>query len=371
MSKGANSATASLSLRLAMSTSSGNPLDVSALLLNSSGRVGGDEDMVFYNQPCHPSGAVSFDGGILIAALNRVPTTVDRIVLLASADGRPFGQLGTTTLVVSDAASGAELMQFTADQLGSETAVLMGELYRRGEDWKFRAVGQGWASGLGGVATEFGVTVDEEATAAPAPTPALGVVDLSKPPLGTVELRKSEKVSFAKTTSTITAHLRWTKNKDLDLYALYVDRNGEQGVCYYKNQGSLTSSPYICLVSGDSKRAGQETIEISRPDQVRYVLICAYSALKNGFGSFKSFGAYAEVTDHAGSTVSSGLFHKNSFAYWVAIARIDLTADLEVSIEHVETYSKASSERRPVLHPDGTFEMNKGPIEFKRRRNSG
>lgn len=61
------------------------------------------------------------------------------------------------------------------------------------------------------------------------------------------------------------------------------------------------------------------------------------------------------------------LFSKNKFSYWVAIALIDSTDPAGLRVSQVETYGKSFSERRPVLHPDGRFEMSKGKVEFKRR----
>ena len=73
---------------------------------------------------------------------------------------------------VHDADSGAELVRFDVPPASTETAFVLGELYRRGGEWKVRAVGQGWASGLAGLATDLGITVDEEPAAAPAAAPA-------------------------------------------------------------------------------------------------------------------------------------------------------------------------------------------------------
>ncbi|WP_153452377.1 VWA domain-containing protein [Streptomyces smaragdinus] len=152
-------------------------VDASALLLTGGGRVRDDGDFVFYNQPGHSSGAVrhvgkQVGGGVATDAveveLRRVEPGVERIVLCASADGAPFGVLSGLVLRLVDVGSGAELVRFdmAAD---TETAFIGGELYRRDGGWKFRAVGQGYASGLAGLATDFGITVDD----APVPAPPL------------------------------------------------------------------------------------------------------------------------------------------------------------------------------------------------------
>lgn len=153
-------------------------VDVSALLLDANGRVASDADFVFFNQPTHPSGAVrrigaTINSDALEADLSRVPATVERVVVTASADGRPFSTVRDLRLLVRDAAS-ATVVNFAIDA-GVETALVAGELYRRAGAWKLRAVGQGYADGLAGLARDFGITVDD-----PGPGTAPGVP--AKPP---------------------------------------------------------------------------------------------------------------------------------------------------------------------------------------------
>jgi stress response protein SCP2 len=167
--KGANIPIAATAVRAELSWSPGAgvpDVDASALLLQQSGRVASDDDFVFFNQPRHPSGAVRHLGksgaaDALEVDLAAVPSSVDRVVLAASADGGIFGQVPGLRLVVTDLGSGAPLAEF-ALSAGEETAIVSGELYRRNGQWKFRAVGQGYASGLAGIAADFGISVDDE-----------------------------------------------------------------------------------------------------------------------------------------------------------------------------------------------------------------
>ncbi|MDQ0785544.1 TerD family protein [Streptomyces sp. B3I8] len=190
MLKGANVPVPTAELRVELGRRSGPGVpgaDASALLLDS-GRVRTDADFVFYNQPTHASGAVRHEGSrttggevtdTLLVDLPRVEGAIDRIVLAASVDGGTFGQVPGLYIRVLDARSGEEVARFDATAT-VETAFVLGELYRRQGAWKFRAVGQGYSSGLEGLATDFGITVDEPqrpaattpATAqAPAPAP--------------------------------------------------------------------------------------------------------------------------------------------------------------------------------------------------------
>ncbi|WP_225799704.1 TerD family protein [Streptomyces sp. NK15101] len=151
-------------------------VDASALLLGPSGRVRSDEDFVFYNQPRHPSGLVRrlpkkrVSEGLtdtVEADLAGLDVSVDRVVIAASSDGGTFRSVSDLRILLYDAVAGADreplaLFDVTAET-GEETAVICGELYRRGDGWKFRAVGQGYPTGLVGLATDFGISVDEDA----------------------------------------------------------------------------------------------------------------------------------------------------------------------------------------------------------------
>ncbi|MFI6412111.1 TerD family protein [Streptomyces sp. NPDC050585] len=180
MIKGANVPvpTRRLRVELAWSSGAGVPdVDASALLL-VSGKVRSDADFVFYNQPAHPSGSVRHEGkrasrttvtDALTVDLPRVDGVVDRVVLAASADGGgTFRQVPDLCVRVLDAADGTEVARFESRDATVESALIMGELYRRQGAWRFRAVGQGYATGLEGLATDLGITVDEPQSPAPA-----------------------------------------------------------------------------------------------------------------------------------------------------------------------------------------------------------
>jgi stress response protein SCP2 len=173
MSKGANLPVAAEEVQVVLGWSGGPgapDADASALLLRADGRVRNDGDFVFYNQPRHASGAVRHlgkrtDGGgtrdTVGVDLRALEPDIERVVLGASADGGTFGQLSGLRLTLLDAGTGKELALFEMEAT-TETAFIGGELYLRGGVWKFRAVGQGYDSGLAGLATDFGISVDEE-----------------------------------------------------------------------------------------------------------------------------------------------------------------------------------------------------------------
>jgi stress response protein SCP2 len=138
-------------------------VDGSALLLRADGRVASDRDFVFFNQVRDPSGTVRHAGkdgttDTVEVDLAALPPEIERVVLAASADGGTFGQVPGLRLVISDAATNAPLAEFVI-AAQTETALISGEFYRRDGRWKFRAVGQGYASGLRGIALDYGVNV--------------------------------------------------------------------------------------------------------------------------------------------------------------------------------------------------------------------
>ena len=173
MVKGSNLPVPASAVRCVLRWSSGPgvpDVDASALLVDQRGKVRGDHDLIFYNQPGHPSGAVTHDGkqssavgftDTLTVDLNRLEPDVDRVVIAASADGGSFGKVPGLSLTVADR-SGTPIADFAITDASVETAFVFGELYRRGGGWKFRAVGQGYERGLGGLATDFGISVVDE-----------------------------------------------------------------------------------------------------------------------------------------------------------------------------------------------------------------
>ncbi|MXM66556.1 Tellurium resistance [Streptomyces sp. HUCO-GS316] len=183
MPKGSNAPVPTTALRVELGWRSGPGVpdaDASALLL-VGGKVRSDGDFVFYNQPVHASGSVRHEGkraegdrvtDTLLVDLARVEPAIENVVLAASADGGTFAQIPELYIEVRDAAGGTVAARFDSAGATVETAFVLGEFYRRQGAWKFRAVGQGYGSGLEGLATDYGITVDEPQHTAPAAAPA-------------------------------------------------------------------------------------------------------------------------------------------------------------------------------------------------------
>ncbi|GGQ40314.1 TerD family protein [Streptomyces mutabilis] len=268
-------------------------LDVSGLLLTADGKVRSDDDFIFYNQPTGQGVTYRSGGGTapdaIVVDTAAVPPGIEKIVVTASPDaaGQTFQGIEPTA-TIRNADDNSVLATFTPPQLGTETALVIVEVYLRNGAWKARAVGQGYANGLAGIATDFGVTVEEPAApvqpapparsqaatpppppaaaptmpaappaapaAPPAPAPGAGKINLDK---GRVSLQKNQTVSLVKggrpVLSQVKMGLGWEpayRGKDIDLDAsviAYGPQRNHIDSCYF---GKLS------IVGGAIKHSG-------------------------------------------------------------------------------------------------------------------
>nr|WTB30371.1 TerD family protein [Streptomyces sp. NBC_00830] len=271
--------------RVAVDVAAPVRLDVSGLLLTADGKVRSDDDFIFYNQPTGPGVTYRSGGGAapdaIVVDTAAVPPGIEKIVVTASPDaaGQTFQGIEPTA-TVRNADNGSVLATFTPPRLGAETALVVIEVYLRNGAWKARAVGQGYANGLAGIATDFGVSVEEPAappapvapplpasapvdprTAAPpapavaAPAPAgSGKINLDK---GRVNLQKNQTVSLVKggrpLLSQVKMGLGWEpafRGKDIDLDASVI--------AYGPNRNHLDSCYFgkLSILNGAIKHSG-------------------------------------------------------------------------------------------------------------------
>ncbi|MFB9463905.1 TerD family protein [Streptomyces cinereospinus] len=343
MPKGSNVPVPTAALRVEVGRRSGAGVpgtDASALLL-VGGKVRSDADFVFFNQPQHSSGAIRYEGGreaggqvidTLLVDLARVEGVVETIVLAASADGGTFAQVPGLYIEVKDAARGTVVARFDSAGATVETAFVLGEFYRRQGAWKFRAVGQGYGTGLEGLATDFGITVDEPQHTAPGapPVTAAPPVPAVPPPappapvrLTKVTLTKaSPSVSLTKqggTSGALRVNLNWQvrtqfsgwggkrgravalhSDLDLDLCALYELTDGSKGVVQALGNafGSLHQPPYIHLDGDDRTGAVEsgENLTVNLDHQRAFRRILVFVTIYEGARSFADL--HATVTLH-------------------------------------------------------------------------
>lgn len=151
-------------------------LDASVFLLNNMGKVRGDHDFIFYNQLKSDNGAVEHTGDnrsgagdgddeVIKVNLSQVPTDIEKIAVTvtihdAQARNQNFGQVSNAFIRVVNEETGAEVVRFDlAEDYSIETAMVFGEVYKHNGEWKFRAVGQGYAGGLAAMCQQYGVNI--------------------------------------------------------------------------------------------------------------------------------------------------------------------------------------------------------------------
>ncbi|OQX02361.1 MAG: chemical-damaging agent resistance protein C [Thiothrix lacustris] len=151
-------------------------LDASAFLLTASGKVRGDADFIFYNQLKSTDGSVEHTGDnrtgqgdgddeSMKVDLSKVPAEITKVAFTvtihdAEARRQNFGQVANAFIRVVNDATGTEIVRYDlAEDYSTETAMVFGELYRNNEEWKFRAVGQGYAGGLKAMCDQYGISI--------------------------------------------------------------------------------------------------------------------------------------------------------------------------------------------------------------------
>lgn len=411
MPKGSNTPVPTTALRVDVGRRSGPGVpdaDASALLL-TGGKVRSDDDFVFYNQPAHASGAVRHEGkrdaggrvtDTLLVDLTRVEPGIETVILAASCDGGTFGQVQDLYIEVKDAANGTVAARFDSTGATTETAFVLGEFYRRQGAWRFRAVGQGYSSGLEGLATDYGITVDEpqHAPAAPAaPVPPVAPPVTMPPPvappppsapptpvrLTKVTLTKAApSVSLTKqggTSGALHVNLNWEVRKqfsgwagklgrpvathsdlDLDLCALYELTDGRKGVVQALGNafGALHQPPFIHLDGDDRTGAvssGENlTVNLDHKHLLRRVLV--FVTLYEGARSFADLHATVTLRPQHGAPIDFSLDECTVPSTVCALALITNTGGGELVVQREARYlvpERGVSPQRTVDHAYG------------------
>ncbi|MGC9476698.1 TerD family protein [Streptomyces sp. WG4] len=423
MPKGSNTPvpTTALRVELGRRTGPGVPdVDASALLL-VGGKVRSDADFVFYNQPAHASGAVRHEGkrdaggrvtDSLLVDLARVEPAIETVILAASADGGTFGQVPGLYIEVRDAARNTVAARFDNPGATMETAFVLGEFYRRQGAWKFRAVGQGYDRGLEGLATDYGISVDEPQQALPAapqappaaaqappaapqapPAPPATRPATTPPPpptappaepvrLTKVTLTKAApSVSLTKqggTSGAMRVNLNWEVRKqfsgwarkfgrpvamhddlDLDLCCLYELTDGSKGVVQALGNayGALDRPPFIHLDGDDRTGAvatGENlTINLDHKQYFRRILV--FVTIYEGARSFADLHATVTLQPQYGAPIDFSLDECTVPSTVCALALITGTGD-DLVVQREARYlvpERGVSPQRTVDHAYG------------------
>jgi stress response protein SCP2 len=337
--------------RVVIEVSGGAPLDVAGLLCTEAGKVRTDDDFVFYGAPSgpgvqhRPAGAAAADG--IEVTLTAVPPDIAKVVVTASLDGAGppnFAAMPAFSITARDAITGTVIAEFRPDGLARETALICMEVYRRQGAWKLRAVGQGYESGLAGIATSFGVDIATDPpptataplppppTGAPLPPPPAdahlppppaGAAHLPPPPAagpnlqkltldkGTVSLAKRQTVSLTKQSGpalqSVAVGLGWDpaergRNIDLDASCILFDAGLRKlDLCWFMSKKAGAGA---FRHSGDNLTGAgagdDETIEVDLtriPADVAWLVFTVNSYQRHPFTQVRN--AYCRLVDRA------------------------------------------------------------------------
>lgn len=207
LTRGANIGIDTAATTLAVTGTAPGSVDLFVFQLGDNRKVRSDDDLVFFNNPRSPEGAVMLvSSGQVRVDLHAVPAAVARIVVAVAVDGSVPGPLSSVpSLAVTASQATGAVVTAPAVGLTTERSAVLLEVYRYNGRWKVRNVSAGWEGGLAALVTEHGVTVDD-APAVPAPAAAPPTqVNLAK---GKINLDKGQRVSMAKTAA-ITATVSW------------------------------------------------------------------------------------------------------------------------------------------------------------------
>lgn len=343
LTQGANAALAGPSARIALDwpTSAGS-LDATAYMLTAAGKVRGDQDMIFFNQPKDALGSVAIlssanGSAVFQVDTGRLPPEIEKIVfcLTVETPGKTMAAFDGASLALT---AGGQTISFEpALAAANEAALILAELYKRGGVWKIRGVAQGFVGGLAPLARSFGIEVDEPAPAPPpaqiitpppslpntprpaqkppAPPPAPAPAPARPVSLSKITLDKNQPtVSLEKrgtTFGSIQVNLNWTsaagsgffgkpKPLDLDLGCLFEMSNGDKGAVQALGgrMGELDYPPYIMLDQDDrtGAAAGGETLRINGRfwNELRRIALFAY--IYDGAPNWRSTDGMVTIT---------------------------------------------------------------------------
>lgn len=360
-------------------------LDTSAFLLGANGKVDNDEQLVFYNNPT--KSGVNFidqpsqgnDKKQFSIQFLGVPANVEKVAItLTIHEGeklkQQFSQVTQAYLRIFNPSTGQDMLRYElGNQFSVETAIVAGELYRYGTEWKFSAIGSGFSGGLKALCGNFGIEVKDEPTPnpvpnpTPTPPPVSPPAPTSKPPLippapinlNKIELKKKgDRISLEKKTTgnlgEIVINLNWNQKKkpggffgkskgiDLDLACLYELKNGEKGVIQALGNrfGSLNREPYIAL-DGDDRTGSVttgENIRINGNKLSEFERILIFTFIYEGATTWSEADGVVSIKQDGGPDIEVKLNEHDNRQGMCAIALIRNQNNETFSIERLVQY---------------------------------
>jgi tellurite resistance protein TerA len=371
-------------------------VNLTAFLVAGSGKVRSDADMVFFNQPAGENDSARYqppakEGGDVVHRLSfdlsRVPSSVEKIVVALTEDAGG-GFAAVSGLSAEVVAGGQQIRLAPVPPFATEKGIMVAEVYLRGGQYKVRAIWQGFASGLAGLATAHGVDVEEPAAAPaaaaaaptpppappPPPAPAAPAISFQKV-TGQVDLKKGDRPVMMEKTKLITASVAWRSGTDYDVYALVWTKDGKQvdvatfgakGVPAKPNFGKGAVKHLGDVKASKKSQQQTEIVEIRLNPDIVAVVPVAYSAQSNGSGSFHRYKVSLHIDNGAGTQIDVSADNANDHdGVYTCVPGIIRNYPDGVVIEPLELYSSPGSELRPKLEKgpkgDVTVVMDAGP----------
>jgi tellurite resistance protein TerA len=355
-------------------------LDTSAFLLAQNSKVRGDEDLIFYGNPSNSFMTYmekQANERQLHIDLERVLTDVDRIAFTltiyeSEARRQNFSAVSSVYLRFVNQASGQEILRYElGNQFSVESAIVIGELYRYNGEWKFSAIGAGYAGGLKALCASYGVVVDNEQPtlkapeiqiAPPEPKPEKGSqINLSK----IVLTKKGDTINLEKKSGglgEILINLNWNQQPasnrgfwgesssgiDLDLACLYELKDGRKGLIQALGNsfGSLTREPYIAL-DGDDRTGSVKTgenIRINGTKLANFKRILIFTFIYEGVSKWSEADGIVTIKQNGGPDIIVNLDEHDNDLRMCAIALIQNVKDETLSIERIVRHFQGHQE---------------------------
>lgn len=352
------------------STGTDFDLDATAFLLGANQKVTNNKDFIYYGNLKHVSGGVEHLGDNLTGSgdgddeqikinLSAIPDNIERIafaVTISEAESRNqnFGQVSNAFVRIVDEVKKNEIIKFDlGEDFSTETAVVVGELYRYKGEWKFNAIGSGFKGGLKALCVNYGVDME-----------------ITDPNRGAIVLQKGKKINLSKggtLQGEILVNLNWSQpvnkggffkkrnqNIDLDLGCLYELTNGKKGCVQALGNafGSLNAEPFVAL-DGDDRTGASELGENLRINgnmvsQIKRILI--YTFIYEGTADWKTANGVVTVKSPGARDIIVNMDEYGSVKIMCAIALIENRTGNDFSIEKIVQFFNDHREMDQAFH---------------------
>lgn len=348
-------------------------IDSSVMMLSESGKLEEEENFIFYNNPKSKCQSVELNSSPLnnykksfTIDLNKTSNDISRIMFLLTIDNgdslnHRFGNIKDIQIDLLDS-SKQVVFKYQVDQLTSETAIILSEIYKRNNEWKLQLVGNGFNAGLDKILEEYGsdkVKVQSTETQTINKSDYIDLVPKSEPiktepekptiSLTKITLEKKgdvARINLSKSKiGNIQAKLFWKKGVDLDLHAFYKTKSGKTGHIYFGSKGSLNRDPYIMLDQdsgvGNTSGNNEENLRIGSLDYFDYILFSVniFRFFSRKGENFAKYDGKVVLKTDRGDEITVPLISEE-IGTWCVITMVDNSSANEPRIVNINQVMK-------------------------------